>query len=316
MPSVGDQVDVDQRQAERRHGERRGTKGLGSNLQWTVASGRRSGAKRFNGWRPRMKLSRAIPLVLALLAGGAAAYLATSQSEQPAAQPAVVVAQETTRVLVASRALGAGERLSPNSVAWEEWPLTALQSDYITLAAAPAAITDMSGSIVRSEFFPGDPIRAQKLVESANSFLPALLDGGKRGVSVAITAESASGGFINPGDRVDVVLTRLLSSGENGVVTNYSRTILHSVQVLAIDERLGAAGSPDASENLRADNFSGQAIATLALDASEAELIVNAGAIGKLSLLLRSAIDLADNDKSSESSINQAIRLSSPFWSR
>ena len=318
--SAADLADADRRQAERRQGERRGMDGLRSNIQWTVASDRGRQSTRSKGWwRLRMKPSRIIPLVVALVAGGMAAYLAT-QREQPAVQPVAEVVQDTTaRILVASQAIGVGQRLSSASLSWEEWPKAALRPDYITSVAAPTAISDMSGSVARSEFLPGDPIRPQKLARGADSFLPAILEGGKRGVSVAITAESASGGFVNPSDHVDVVLTRTFSASEAGIVTSQSTTILHNIQVLAIDSRLGPSNGTrlgQGSDIIQTDQFSGQAIATLALDAADAELIVNAAAIGKLSLLLRSAVDVAAKDVRPEDGANQAIRLSSPFWTR
>lgn len=53
-----------------------------------------------------------------------------------------------------------------------------------------------------------------------------------RGVSVMVAAETASGGFIKPGDRVDVVLTRSTASGP------VSRAILTQVRVIALNADL------------------------------------------------------------------------------
>jgi pilus assembly protein CpaB len=306
---------ADRPQDERRQGERRRVGILRNNVGWTVAGDRRDVAKRFRDWW-RSKRSRGVPVVVALVAGGLAAYIAT-QREPPVAPPAAVAElKPTMQVLVASKEIAVGERLTPASLAWEERAEGALQSYYITLAASPDAITGMSDSVARSQFLPGDPIRTQKLARRADGFLPALLDGGMRGVSVAITAESASGGFISPNEHVDVVLTRS-STAEVGPSVTRSETILHNVLVLAIDSRVSAPGSSagDGSD-LQAEAFTGKAIATLALGPADADMIVNASALGKLSLLLRSANDLSDNGKSADSAANQAIRISSPFWSR
>jgi pilus assembly protein CpaB len=131
-------------------------------------------------------------------------------------------------------------------------------------------------------------------------------------VSVSVTAESASGGFIVPNDHVDVVLTM---SGANGHV---SETILHNVRVLAINTRLGevgTTGAPADPEDPRAEIFADKAIATLALDPTQAEVIINASTLGGLALVLRSMVDFAEADGMEQSAANAAIRISSPFWS-
>ena len=228
-----------------------------------------------------------------------------------------VAQQKTTQVLVANQEIRAGQRLSAASMAWQDWPQGGLRPDFVTPADTPDAITEMSGSVALSEFLPGDPIRTAKLAETAGSLLPTLLDGGMRGVSVAVTAESASGGFVSPNDHVDVVLTRTLSQGGIQGVAHRSETILHNVRVLAINSRTAASGSSGANkgtDNASTENFVGPAIATLALDQTGAEIAISASAMGQLSLMLRSAADFTENDTRPLDAANQAIRISSPFW--
>jgi pilus assembly protein CpaB len=310
-----DRRDGDRREGDRRQGDRRSTDGLRSNVSWTVSQDRGRGARR-GRWRPRLKPSRIVVMSIAVVAGGIAAFLAAQLAtphEQPAlAAPAQAIpAPPMAQVLVANRQIGIGQRLSEAALTWQEWPAEGLPADYITVSGSPTAMADVSGAIARSEFLPGDPIRKEKLVQGSDSFLPTLLDGGRRGVSVPITAESASGGFISPNDHVDVVLTRAPTSNDGTI--RLSETILRNVRVLAIDSRLG--GESD-SANLQSDAFTGHAIATLALDPTEAEVIIAAGEVGKLSLLLRSAVDVAADSMHAAQGRNQAIRLSSPFWTK
>jgi pilus assembly protein CpaB len=313
----GDRRQGDRRQGERRQGERRGLEDLRSNVTWTVAADRRRSA--LGGRRLRLKPSQIAVLVVALGAGGVAAYLATHLTSPRAevARVAEAAPQPATRILVASQEIAVGQRLSAASLAWQDWPDVAPNSDYVTQAATPTAIADMSGSVARSEFLPGDPIRKQKLARTAGSFLPALLDNGMRGVSLVVSAASASGGFIGANDRVDVVLTRppAQNDSQGQGAGRRSETILHNVQILAIDSQLGPQRADPGAEPVRADTFTGDAIATLALDPADAELVISASAIGKLSLLLRSSVDVADK-KGTRDGINQAIRISSPFWSK
>jgi pilus assembly protein CpaB len=299
------------RSAERKpNGERRAAGGLRDNVGWTVARdrGRRAGDR----LQFRFKKSRIFVLGIAIVAGGIAAYLAL-QIGRPAAPPVIAAAPTaTTQVLVASQEITVGQRLSPASLVWQAWPEQAVQSDYVTAAATPAAMTDMSGLVARVGFLPGDPIRREKLIEGSGGFLSATLDSGVRGVSVVVIAEAAAGGFISPNDHVDVVLTRTSAARGVGDVVPRSETILHDVQVLAINAQ---AGEPGTAER-RSGPFAGQAIATLALGPADADLVASAAAIGKLSLLLRSGVDSSPAGATAQArdSVNQAIRLSSPFW--
>jgi pilus assembly protein CpaB len=305
--------------------ERRSLDALRADAQRTMvpANDRRGGADRRAGMaRPRafgglnLKPSRILLLLVAVVAGGGAAFLAT-QHEAPQVVQAVtekVIPETRTQILVAKQAIGMGERLSAASVEWQDWPQGAVRPEYITIAATPGAIADMTGDIARFEFFPGEPIRQQKLARAGQGYLSAVLDSGKRGVSVTVAAEAASGGFVVPNDHVDVVLTRVAAGGGQ-----MSTTILDNVRVLAINTRLGetgATGAPADPANPRAEVFADHAIATLELDPSQADVIINAGAAGKLSLVLRALVDASVHGGPSDAAINQTIRMTSPFWAK
>jgi pilus assembly protein CpaB len=262
----------------------------------------------------RITPSRMALIAVALVAGGVAAFLATQRDQAspvPVVQPVVATVQEAkTQILVAKQTIGPGERLSAASVEWKDWPAASVLPQYITATATPNAITDMAGSAARVELFAGEPIRQEKLAPAGSGYLSAILDKGMRGVSVSIAAESASGGFIVPNDRVDVVLTR--SSG----TTQGVETILSNVRVLAINAKLGQTGPGTAqtgSGDPSADVFSGLATATLELNSTQAEMITGAMAAGKLALVLRATAD-SNDPTSNDATINAAIRVSSPFW--
>lgn len=302
---------------DRRKGDRRSMDALRAEALRTLIS--RVEDRNFGGlrervsWPSRLKASRILLLLVAIVAGGLAAYLVT-QRDAPGtpevAAPAVeVVAAPTAKVLVARSDLATGERLTQASLGWEDWPLASVQPHYITDEAAPDAIAEMSGAVARFGFVSGEPIREDKLIDATGGFLSAVLGGGRRGVSVTVSAEAASGGFVTPNDHVDVLLTRMAELGQD------SRTILHNVRVLAINSRLvGAAPAEGAAPE--ADVFTGMAIATLDLDPTEAEVITAAATMGQLSLVLRSSADTEEPLKAFQRPSNQVIRLTSPFWTQ
>ena len=78
-----------------------------------------------------MKPARIILLVVALVAGGLAAFLVT-RGGRPAPQQVVqteVVQEARTQVLVAKTPIGVGERLSAVSLEWQDWPEGAVRPE-------------------------------------------------------------------------------------------------------------------------------------------------------------------------------------------
>jgi len=261
-----------------------------------------------------MKASRLLLLLVALLAGGLAAWLATrGGGDTPPDQPQTTVVQEArAKVLVAKMPVGVGEKIIDDDIEWQDWPEGAVRAEFITEAASPNAITDIRGSVARFEIFPGEPILSSKLVKADQGYLSAVLDKGRRGVSITVAAEAASGGFIVPNDHVDVVLTR--STGQGPV----SEVLLTNVRVLAINARLGETGKTgapdDGSTNEKGDPksqvFANSAIATLDLDPGQAETVINATQQGKLSLALRSIVDFPQTETTTaEVQRNAAIKI-------
>jgi len=234
-----------------------------------------------------MRPARILLLVIAIVAGGLAAYFAT-RGESPSTTVEVAEAP-TTDVLVASRSIGIGERLTPGAVQWQSWPIEAVRPEYLTRDVVPDAPSQMIGAVARFEIFVGEPIRDSKLVRTDQGYLSAVITPGMRAVSVGVSAQSGAGGFIVPNDRVDVVLSRRA----NG--TEISETILNSVRVLAIGHRLGEVGaSADAEGNdPQAQTFDRATVATLELTPVQAETILNANQMGNLSLILRSVADFS-----------------------
>ncbi|MGV8855931.1 MAG: Flp pilus assembly protein CpaB [Devosia sp.] len=260
-----------------------------------------------------MKPARIILLLVALVAGGLAAFLVTrGGAPAPETQTVTEVVQEAkTQILVAKTAIGTGERLKPETVEWQDWPQGALRSDYVTIAAMPEAPTELTGAVARYEFFPGEPIRQAKLVSSDQGYLSAVLSPGMRGVSVGVSAVSSAGGFVVPNDHVDVVLTTQGAGGEQ------SDVILANVRVLAIGQRLGEVGVSGgqtedevaAGGTPRPITFNDATIATLELDPNQAETLINAATQGQLTLTLRSVADFAESATAQRPGNNQTVRV-------
>ena len=154
--------------------------------------------------------------------------------------------------------------------------------------ATGGAKSDYFGSVVREPILAGEPIVARKIVRAGDSgYMAAYLEPGMRAMAIAVSVETAAGGFILPGDRVDVLVTVELqdNSEDGGGQTRYATsTVLQNVKVLAVDQSTRAEDDQQAVVG---------ATATLEVSPSDSEALALAEAAGDLSLVLRSYADTA-----------------------
>ena len=247
-----------------------------------------------------MNIARIVVLTIALCAGGVAAYLASgSDSKPPVAEP--VAQLQTVDVLVAKADIGLGHTVTPEDVQWQTWPASTASNTFIRRNDRPDATTQIAGSIARSPFIAGEPIRETKLVKANGSgFMAAILPTGTRAVSTEISPETGAGGFILPNDRVDVLLTRRekdpnpAHAGAPDIVR--SEIILANIRVLAIDQ---APKEKDGQNSVV-----GRTV-TLELKPEQTSLLAAARQAGTLSLALRSIADLNQVDIGSDDRARQ-----------
>src|SRR5665213_545829 len=147
-----------------------------------------------------MYTARIVVLLIALAAGGMAAYLVSRPDSKP--QPAGPVAQlQTVDVLVAKADIGLGQTVAPDSMQWQAWPTATASNNFIRRSDRPEAAKQIAGAIARAPFIAGEPIREQKLVRANGSgFTASILPTGMRAVSTEISPETGAGGFILPND--------------------------------------------------------------------------------------------------------------------
>ena len=127
-----------------------------------------------------MNAARYVVLGIALLAGGAAAFLASSGDEQkPAEAPAPVAQMATVEVLIAKTDINMGAAVGAQDLQWQQWPAATTGSSYVLKKDKPNAIDELSGSIARAPFTAGEPIREAKLIKANGSgYMAAILPSG------------------------------------------------------------------------------------------------------------------------------------------
>ncbi|MBW8302350.1 MAG: Flp pilus assembly protein CpaB [Brevundimonas sp.] len=269
-----------------------------------------------------MKPARIIVICVAAVAAIGLALVVRamgSPSKEPVAvaTAAPVDARPMARVLVAAKDLQPGRRLDEADLDWKEWPADQVNPAFITDGSTPtpsaaageeskpagavAAVTraatnlatggakaDYVGSVVREPILAGEPIVMRKIVRAGDSgYMAAYLEPGMRAMAIRVTVETAAGGFILPGDRVDVVLTRETTLGNIGAAEGdrsklTSATLMQNIKVLAIDQSTRAGDDEQTVIG---------ATATLEVGPRDAEALALAKSEGELSLILRSYAD-------------------------
>lgn len=173
-------------------------------------------------------------------------------------------------------------------------------------------LTDFEGAVVRSYLNKNEPVVRSKLVTpKEGGFMSAVLYPGMRAVSVGVNLVSGNAGFIFPGDRVDLLLTHQVSD-EEGQHNFATETFIEDIRVLAIDQKVS---------NPERQAFIAKTV-TLEVTPKQAEEVLVAEEIGKISLILRSigkgipnaeAIDDAEKGYTLDNDVSKIITHQRPM---
>jgi pilus assembly protein CpaB len=203
------------------------------------------------------------------------------------------VAMQT--VVVAKQPLRFGTELNASMLAEVPWPAAAMPGGSFT------KISDVlhgGRRVVLTAIEPNEPVLSLKITgPGQRATLSALVRPGMKAVTIRVNDVEGVGGFVLPGDRVDVVLTRQIDKG-----SATTEVVLQSARVLAVDQ----------TADERAAKATVAKSVTLEVSTVEAQKVWLASSVGNLSLLLRKAGETAEaktrkvtlNDLSSNEVIN------------
>lgn len=231
-------------------------------------------------------------LVVAIGTAMAAKSLFSGASAPQAAAAAQQVPQGP-KVLVAQRALPVGTIITADSISFQAWPKEMVQDAYFI--DGEADMNKLLGTVVRYPVTAGQPVTQGALVSPGDrGFLAAALGPGMRAVTIPVSQKTGVGGFVFPGDHVDLVLTQSVRGEGTQESLKTAETILRNVRVLATDQ------------STETEIVEGKTVVrdfrtvTVEVTPKIAEKVAVAQTIGTISLSLRS---LADN----QSELDQAI---------
>jgi pilus assembly protein CpaB len=215
---------------------------------------------------------------------------AAAPQAEAAAQPQLV---SGPKVLVAQRALPAGTIITADAMSFQAWPRDMVQDAYFI--DGEADMSKLIGTVVRFPITAGQPVTQGALVAPGDrGFLAAALGAGMRAITISVSAKTGVGGFIFPGDRVDLVLTQSVKGGDDSEALKTAETILSNIRVLATDQ---------STETEKVDGKTVvRAFSTVTLEVTPriAEKVAVAQTLGTLTLSLRS---IADNQSELERAV-------------
>jgi pilus assembly protein CpaB len=159
-------------------------------------------------------------LVALVMASMAAAGVYFYLKGMPVAQ---AQAPETTPVVVASKDLTFGTTLKEEHLRVAEFPKSSVP------VGSFSVVDSVLSQTTKVFVVDGEPILGSKL-SSIGGGLSVRIPSDMRGMSIKVNEVTGVGGFVLPGDRVDVLVTIDNAAGTSNAVT---KTILQDLEVLA-----------------------------------------------------------------------------------
>lgn len=196
------------------------------------------------------------------------------------------------QVLVAAKTLPLGKELAEGDLRWQTWPGEKAFTSAIVRKGDEKADEALKGRLIE-RVNEGQPVLSSYVFkEGRGNVVAATLPKGMRGMAIPVKAFTMAGGFITPGDYVDVILTYKVSverrnqsfEMESFLNSHASETILKNIRILAVDQE--ASREKDDAKVAKT--------VTLAVTAKQAETLAVASEMGDIILSLRGIGDEDD----------------------
>jgi pilus assembly protein CpaB len=229
-----------------------------------------------------VRASTIVMIGFAVVFGLLAVFIAQVWLNNQAAMRAKALQAETPQtatqtIVVAAQPLRFGAELNASVLKEVSWPQEALP------AGAFHKINDiLTGGrrVVLTAIESNEPVLSLKITGAGErATLSALVHAGMKAVTIRVNDVEGVGGFVLPGDRVDVVLTRQIDKG-----SATTEVVLQNARVLAVDQ----------SADERTVKAAVAKSVTIEVSTIDAQKVWLASSVGNLSLLLRKAGESAE----------------------
>jgi len=186
---------------------------------------------------------------------------------------------ELVPVVVAAQPLERGVVLQPSSLKVVNFPAEAAPSNVFHTIAELTGAKDQQRLVLRT-LVANEPVLANYVSGPGGRLnLSGTVAAGMRAVSFRSSDVAGVGGFVLPGDRVDVLLTRMMAA--SGGTNTLTQVLAENVRVLGVDQ----------SANDEADKPVVTRAITLEMTPEQASAISLGQSVGTITLTLRHVAD-------------------------
>ena len=241
---------------------------------------------------------------------GLSVLLLSQPQNDPESTP-VSTTKQMIKVLVPARTIEIGQAYSPNMFRWKHISLEELENyiDYVT----PKDISkenSMTG-LARTKLIKDSLLSKTDITEPKGGYSLSLkLQPGYRAISVPVDQITANSGFVQPGDRVDI----LLLGSQDGELLRYGNvsqglyvtTIIHDARVLAFNDTQIAESYQKVRDSYGAVIPENSSV-SLEVTPAQANQLVLAEQLGKLTLALRGQSEVQQNTQQANSTTLKVI---------
>ncbi|RYH11295.1 Flp pilus assembly protein CpaB [Tropicimonas sp. IMCC6043] len=226
-----------------------------------------------------MRLSALITALTGLAVAGGSVYLARDYIRFEPATAEASAESETVGVIVAARDISFGEAIEPGTLTAIEWPRAALPAGVYTDYEELLAASNQPPRRARRPIAQGELLLTTKISDFGEKVtIVQTIGANNRAMAIEVDAETAVGGFVTPGDRVDIVMTEGAKENMRAI------TILQNIRVIGVDQ--------EADE--QTDSPSVARTVTVEVTPDQGQRLALAQRAGRLSLTLRSIEDTED----------------------
>jgi pilus assembly protein CpaB len=225
-----------------------------------------------------MRVVTIVSLGACALFGLSALVVAKTMMPNPgAAKAAAPQATVGVPIVVAKGALKFGDKLDASKIEVLKVPSNAVPEGAFSTTAQVLAQDGGGPPVVLTQVAAREPLLPAKLSgPGARASVAAEIHDGMRAYTIKVSDVTGVGGHALPGDRVDVVLMRDLSTDQTK--HNYiSQVVTQDIRVLGVDLNADLSSNKPATPST----------ATLEVSVADAQKLAVAGDLGKLSLALR-----------------------------
>lgn len=183
-----------------------------------------------------MNMRPAITFGIGVVLASAAVFLASQQLDRSDVQRGPAAAEppfKIANILVATNDLKFGNRIGQEHIKAALWPADSIPEGAFT---DPEQLLGdgTEDRVVLKPMMKGEPILASKVSGfGGRASMSTLIPEGKRAYAIRVNAVTGVAGFLLPGDRVDILLTRKVGSNANHKVTD---VILQNIAVRGVDQ--------------------------------------------------------------------------------